>query len=74
MSHPIKHGELAKITATNHHNEIRGCMYPNEMNREIIEFKHKIGEIKTSIKNFNRVKLKGFSSYEVCILNRYVVR
>lgn len=35
------------------------------MNKEIIEFKHRIGEIKTSIKNFNRVKLKGFSSYEV---------
>ena len=73
VSNPLsKVGELARVQITDH-NHIRDCMYPSEMNREIIEFKHKISKVKTSIKNFNRVKLKGFKSYEVNLKFRNLV-
>jgi hypothetical protein len=35
------------------------------MHERTIGFKHEINKLKTKIKNFNRVQLKGFSSYEV---------
>lgn len=35
------------------------------MQEGVISFKHEINKLKTKIKNFNRVQLKGFSSYEV---------